>query len=106
MYGHVTSRRDPRSNAAVLYKSTEFSAWVRTAPHGRKSPVFRLWYEPVLSLELKRTFLMSYMRSLEGALQGGTDVEQTIPFWKFLDIEFDTAHVTCPLGHSGAAMLE
>jgi hypothetical protein len=74
MYGNVTSRRDPRSNAAVLYKGTEFRAWVTTAPHGRKSPAFGLWYEPVLSLELKRTFLMSYMRSLEGALQGGADV--------------------------------
>jgi hypothetical protein len=34
---------------------------------------------------------MSYMRSLEGALQEGAEVEQTIPFWEFLDIEFDAA---------------
>jgi hypothetical protein len=32
---------------------------------------------------------MSYMRSLEGALAENTDVEQQIPFWEFLDIEFD-----------------
>jgi hypothetical protein len=34
---------------------------------------------------------MSYMRSLESALQGkvAVDVEQSIPFWEFLDIEFD-----------------
>lgn len=63
-----------------------------TAPHGRKSPAFRLWYDRGLSLELKRTFLMSYMRSLEGALQENADVEQKIPFWEFLDIEFDQVH--------------
>lgn len=32
---------------------------------------------------------MSYMRSLEGALREKIDIEQSIPFWEFLDIEFD-----------------
>jgi hypothetical protein len=76
LYGEVTSRRASRSNVTVLYKGTGFRAWVTTVPHGRKNPAYRLWFEPALSLELKRTFLMSYMRSLEGALQGGADVEQ------------------------------
>lgn len=93
LYGQVTSRKDPRSNALIQYKGTEYKGWVTTAPHGRKSPAFRLWYDRLLSLELKRTFLMSYMRSLEGALQAkNSDVEQKIPFWEFLDIEFDPAH--------------
>jgi hypothetical protein len=92
IYGWVTSRKDPRSNATVLYKKGEYKAWVTTAPHGRKNPAFRLWYDGTLSLELKRTFLMSYMRSLESALQENADVEQEIPFWEFLDIEFDQAH--------------
>ena len=34
---------------------------------------------------------MSYMRSLEGALRQNADVERGIPFWEFLDIEFDQA---------------
>jgi hypothetical protein len=34
---------------------------------------------------------MSYMRSLEGALEEKSDVEESIPFWEFLDIEFDSA---------------
>jgi hypothetical protein len=89
IYGNVTSRKDPRSSAAVIYKGTQYAAWVTTAPHGRKSPAFRLWFDPVLSLGLKRTFLMSYMRSLEASLQGKVDIEQLIPFWEFLDIEFD-----------------
>src|ERR1700687_1572374 len=89
MYGGVTSSNDPRSNATISYKWTLYDAWVTTAPHGRKSPAFRLWFDSVLSLGLKRTFLMSYMRSLEGALQEKVDIEQSIPFWEFLDIEFD-----------------
>ena len=89
IYGTVTSRKDPRSSAIVFYKGMQYSAWVTTAPHGRKSPAFRLWFDPILSLALKRTFLMSYMRSLEGALQETVDIEQLIPFWEFLDIEFD-----------------
>lgn len=89
LYGDVTSRKDPRSKALVTYDGSKYDAWVTTAPHGRKNPAIRMWYEPLLSLELKRTFLMSYMRSLEGALQEASDVEQSIPFWEFLDIEFD-----------------
>src|SRR5512147_2409496 len=73
LYEGVTSRRDERSKAAVIYKGEEHEAWVTTAPHGRKSPAFRLWFDTVLSLALKRTFLMSYMRSLEGNLHSGSD---------------------------------
>jgi hypothetical protein len=80
LYGQVTSRKDPKSNATVQYKGHEYKAWVTTAPHGRKSPAFRLWFDRILSLELKRTFLMSYMRSLEDALQDvDSDVERKQP---------------------------
>jgi hypothetical protein len=67
IYGGVTSSKDPRSNARISYRGTQYDAWVTTAPHGRKSPAFRLWFDSILSLGLKRTFLMSYMRSLEGS---------------------------------------
>lgn len=89
IYRKITSRKDPEASAAVQYNGKQYDAWVTTAPHGRKNPAFRLWYDRALSLEMKRTFLMSYMRSLEGALQENTDIEQKIPFWEFLDIEFD-----------------
>jgi hypothetical protein len=91
MYSGVTSRKDSRSKAFVTYGGLKYNAWVTTAPHRRKSPAVRMWYGRLLSLELKRTFLMSYMRSLEGALHKLSDVEQSIPFWEFLDIEFDGA---------------
>jgi hypothetical protein len=54
VFGVVTSRKDPRSKAIVIYKGEQFAAWVTAAPHGRKSPAYRLWYDPILSLALKR----------------------------------------------------
>src|SRR5262249_10548937 len=71
------------------YLRAEALRWVTTGPHGRGSPAFRLWFDETLSLELKHAFLMSYMRSLEGSLSAEGDVEYRIPFWEFLDIEFD-----------------
>lgn len=91
LYGGITSRRDPRSTAVASFEGNRYSAWVTSAPHGRSSPAFRLWYDPVLSTELKKAFLMSYMRSLEGSLNSEADVEKSIPFWEFLDIEFNPA---------------
>jgi hypothetical protein len=92
LYGQVNSRKDPKACASIQFKDKDYKGWVTATTEGRKSPAFRLWFDQLLSLELKRTFLMSYMRSLEGALQENTDVELKIPFWEFLDIEFDQVH--------------
>jgi hypothetical protein len=91
-YGDVTSRKDDRSRASTTFNGITYDAWVTTAPHGRSSPAFRLWYDKALSYELKGAFVMSYMRSLEGSLQTSCDPEQQISFWEFLDIEFDPQH--------------
>jgi hypothetical protein len=91
-YGEIASRRDTRAQAKVVFNKTSYPAWVTVATKGRVSPAFRLWYDPTVSLELKNVFLMSYMRMLEGALEADVDVETTIPFWEFLDIEFDRAN--------------
>jgi hypothetical protein len=94
LYGDITSRKDVRSRASVTFKGITYEAWVTTAPHGRSSPAFRLWYDKPLSYELKSAFAMSYMRSLEGSLQSSSDPEQQISFWEFLDIEFDSENHT------------
>jgi hypothetical protein len=58
--------------------------------------VYRLFFEAQLSDLLKDVFLMSYMRSIEQDLRKGKeeykeqDIEVEIPFWEFLDIEFDS----------------
>src|ERR1035441_8239631 len=89
IYGKVTSRKVPAAAATVDFNGTIYDAWVTTAPYGRSSPAFRLWYDPSLAFELKRSFVMSYMRSLEGRLDSDRDVEHAASFWEFLDIEFD-----------------
>jgi hypothetical protein len=91
VFGDVSSTNDERAKVTIAYSKKSYSGWVTTAKHGRSSPALRLWFEEDLSLRLKNVFLMSYMRSLEQRLTGKTetDIEKSIPFWEFLDIEYD-----------------
>jgi hypothetical protein len=89
LFSGITRRDQPGAAAQVTFKERPYSAWVTSAPHGRTNPAFRLWFDAALSYELKQSFLMSYMRSLEDALGDSQDIEVDIPFWEFLDIEFD-----------------
>jgi hypothetical protein len=93
LFSEVASRKDPRAEATITFGGKNYKSWVTTAKHGRSSPAYRLWFEEDLSLNLKRTFVMSYMRSLETDLShlSVDEIERTIPFWEFLDIEFNTA---------------
>lgn len=90
-FSSVSSRNDSNSEVTVIFRKKSYKGWVTVARHKRISPAFRLWFEEDLSIELKRAFPMSYMRSLEMYLEpdGAKDVERLIPFWEFLDIEFD-----------------
>lgn len=87
----VTSKKSTASEVVIRYKGKEYKGWVTVAKKGRSSPTYRLWFEDSLAHELKYTFLMSYMRSLEQSLTTSkkNDIEIEIPFWEFLDIEFN-----------------
>ena len=44
--------------------------------------------------ELKSVYVMSHMRDIESSLRGNVgDLEKEIPFWEFLDIEFEIMDV-------------
>lgn len=90
-FQNVTSKKSAEAEVVIRYKNKHYKGWVTVAKQGRSSPAYRLWFENSLSHELKYTFLMSYMRSLEQGLTTGkkNNVEEEIPFWEFLDIEFD-----------------
>lgn len=62
----------------------------------RDNRFFRLFWEKDLSIQLQRTFLMSYMRTMENKLGGNklAETENEIPFWEFIDIEFDSQNLT------------
>jgi len=82
------SKRSPEAEAKILFPRKQYKGWVTVKkPTGK----FRLSFEDALGVKLKRTFLMSYMRALESKLSKAKneDIEIDIPFWEFLDIEFD-----------------
>ena len=91
IYFNVTSKRMKESEVKILFLGKEYLGWVTIAKEGRKTPAYRLWFSEDLCFELKHKFLMSYMRSLERKLKpdNKADIEKEIPFWEFLDIEFD-----------------
>lgn len=105
LFKECSSKKDKNSEVAIKFKRRKFQGQVTIAPKGRKTPAYRLWFDDDLCLLLKDTFLMSHMRSLEKSLCNDVesiDIETKIPFWEFLDIEFDaskrefrfTAHYT------------
>lgn len=87
---------DPQSAAQIRFQDEEFKgAVVAYQPAGSSGPKYRLFFEEKLGIELAETFPMSNMRDLESRLRKAdgddTDVEQDIPFWEFLDVDFDKA---------------
>jgi hypothetical protein len=88
------SRKDSASKVQVEFQKKKFDGWVTIASKGRKTPAYRLWYSDLLTYELKDVFLMSFVRDIEDRLRKSkgikrTNIEQEIPFWEFLDIEYN-----------------
>ncbi len=72
----------------ILFRKNIYQGYVTT-----KLPDYgyRLAISEELTEELKSTFLMSHMRNIESALRkNNAGLEDEIPFWEFLDIEFDS----------------
>jgi hypothetical protein len=97
-FSTCTSMDNPASKVNLVFNSKEYAGWVTVASHGRTSPAFRLWYVPELRYKLEQVFVMSFVRDIEGRLREykkksknleSNDVEKDIPFWEFLDIEYD-----------------
>jgi hypothetical protein len=92
-FSEIASKKDPRSKISIEFKSAVYDGWVTSAKKGRTTPAYRLWFPDALAVELKHTFLMSYMRGLETSLspKKAAAIERDIPFWEFLDIEYDAS---------------
>jgi uncharacterized protein YfcZ (UPF0381/DUF406 family) len=95
IFKNANKKSSNEASVKIHFKGKMFEANVTsTHPSKRKNKVFRLFFDDNLQSELRDTFLMSYMRWLEDGLRNkasndSTDIEGEIPFWEFLDIEFD-----------------
>jgi hypothetical protein len=97
-FKNVTSQSDDRSKVHLTFNKKNYVCKLtceNRAKHNRQ-PLYRLWISEELRDELKKTFLMSYVRSLEKKLIKrrrntqlvGNDVLHEIPFNEFVDIEY------------------
>ena len=93
-FNSCISRKDESSNVKVEFQKKEYKGWVTAAKKGRTTPAYRLWYSPKLTYEIKDAFLMSFARDIENRLRksrgiSNSNIEDEIPFWEFLDIEYE-----------------
>jgi len=89
----VISKKDDNAKVNIRFKRRKHPGWLTVSKKGQPKPRYRLWFDRTLATELKHKYTMSYMRSLEQRLSPPeidvVDAEKTIPFWEFLDIEYD-----------------
>tara|TARA_Y100000590_G_C15535156_1_gene944730 strand:+ start:210 stop:1025 length:816 start_codon:yes stop_codon:yes gene_type:complete len=86
-----SSQKDSSANTKIIFQKNDYNGFITsTFPKNRANKVHRLWFEDELIQQLKNVFVMSYMRDIESGLRGNVgDIEKEIPFWEFLDIEFN-----------------
>jgi hypothetical protein len=95
LFSKARSIKDNSSLVIIHFNKNQYVGNVVKTIKSRGGEMYRLFFEPKLSEDLKDTFLMSYMRSIEQDLRKNKeeykdqDIENEIPFWEFLDIEFD-----------------
>ena len=92
LFSRKAGRYHPSSRVQLEFQERTYRGDVIWYPRSNGSVSYRLWFDEELRFALAQTFVMSNMRDLEGRLQSAAghknEVEQGIPFWEFLDIEF------------------
>ncbi|UMZ73106.1 hypothetical protein [Natranaerofaba carboxydovora] len=91
-----TKKKHKKSQVSIYFENICYNGNVTIASKGRKTPAYRLWFSEDLLYRLKDVYLMSYMRDIEQRLreENETKIEDEIPFWEFLDIEYDETNKT------------
>ncbi|NIZ01931.1 GIY-YIG nuclease family protein [Thalassospira lucentensis] len=92
-YPQLLGKKDPTSRISIIFNGETYAGSITaTWPKNRADRVYRFWFKDDLKVTLQETFLMSYMRDIEGRLgdRSKQEIEASIPFWEFLDIEFDS----------------
>lgn len=86
------SKKDPASEVCIQFEGENYSGNVTLSKEERPKPFYRLFFDDKLAGELKSFYQMTFFRSLENKLSGQnvSKSENTLPFWEFLDIEYDS----------------
>lgn len=86
------------SKVQIFFNKKIFLGKLRWYKRKGNHKQLRLSFDSNLGDILKQEFLMSYMRSLESDIRKSKnisyDMEKEVPFWEFLDIEFDFKTMT------------
>lgn len=96
-FSSCISKKYRKSKVTIHFYGKKYQGNVTCAKQKRFNPAYRLWFDDDLLHILKDTFLMSFMRDIEKRLRDNSpiykdsslDIEDEIPFWEFLDIEYD-----------------
>ncbi|WP_412476181.1 hypothetical protein [Flavobacterium sp. TBRC 19031] len=94
-FQNTTSKKDITASVSIQFKHKTYIGFISKSKRDKGRDYYRLYIGTELCDELKSTFVMSYMRSIEQQLRESSknslDVEKEIPFWEFLDIEYDNS---------------
>ena len=96
------SKNNIQSEVDITYnnpggKTTHHEGWVTTTKyHGKRNDVMRFYFDNDVKSLLKRDFEMTYKRMKEKNRRdwNSPKAEREIPFWEFIDIEFDDEEYT------------
>lgn len=95
-FGKNTSKKNSNAEVQIKFEKKIYAGWI-TYSHS-KDTNYQLFLDNDFVERLKDVFIMSYMRSLEQRLRKREEVidkyaerniEEEVPFWEFLDFEFD-----------------
>ena len=93
-------KNNPENQILIHFQNKRYEGGsITVQTESRANPFYRLWLPLPLVEELRVAFQMTYIRGLEEELQKKTNEgdsndfnsENQIPFWEFLDIEFDSS---------------
>ena len=95
------SKKNPESETSIVIthkggKKTKHVAHVTTLPRPNLGPVMRLQFGHDVKEWLSKAFNKTYLRNEERKAHGlnGPTIERLMPFWEFIDIEWDAEENT------------
>jgi hypothetical protein len=96
LFGTNTSKKNKEADVIIKFNKNDYEGWIIYTNYKKQGDTFyKLTFSKAFGGKLRDVFVMSYMRGLEQQLRKGNQtyiqkqVEEDIPFWEFIDIEFD-----------------